>query len=137
MKYENEKWGIKIWVNRRYIDLWSLNHLLTGGVIAGVSVLSSIPFWTSVIILFFLLFLWEVYEILIKIKETVANRVLDIVFGLIGYATMYIVMNLELLNNIMLFLIVTILFVIMNLWGWIAYKIRSSDDFLKRFKVED
>ena len=84
------------------------------------------------IILFFLLFLWEVYEILVKIKETVANRVLDIVFGLIGYAAMYIVMNLELLNNILLFLIVTILFVIMNLWGWVAYKIRSSDDFFEK-----
>jgi hypothetical protein len=106
-------------------------------MIAGISILSSVSFWTSVIILFFLLFLWEWYEVFKKFHETVNNKALDIAIGLIGYALMYIVMGLEIVNNIILFVVVTISFAILSLWGWISYKLGSSDDFLKKFKLKN
>lgn len=134
MKHKRKEWSIKIWSDGNRIDLWSLNHFLAGCVIASISVLSSVPFWTSIIILFFLLFFWEVYEILKKFHETISNKVLDIALGLIGYIVIYIVMKLEIFNNIILFLITIISLTLLCLWGWIAYKMGSSDDFLTKFK---
>ena len=95
MQYKGKKWYIEIWSDERYIDLWSSTHFLMGGVIAGISVLASVNFWISVVIMFILLFLWEWYENFKKLHETINNKVLDIALGLIGYALIYIVMNLE------------------------------------------
>lgn len=133
MKHKSKKFYIKVWSDGRYVDLWSSTHFLAGAVITGFFVIADVPFWTGVIILFLLLIFWEIYEQIKKFRETITNTISDLILGLTGAAAMYITMDLEIFNNMMLFLVITVLCGLLLLWGWIAYKLGSSDDFLKRF----
>lgn len=37
-------WHIKIWDEGKYLDFWSINHVLGGGVLAGISIYTGIHF---------------------------------------------------------------------------------------------
>lgn len=134
MKHKSKKFYIKIWSDGEYIDLWSFVHFLTGGGIAGIFIVSHVPFLLGAITLFLLLSFWEVYEKSKKIRETTSNQIIDVIVGLLGGAIVYAVMDLEIFNNIILAIIITIITTTLVLWGWLAYKMGSSADFLKRFK---
>ncbi len=114
--------------------MWSLSHFLTGAVIAGTAVLLNVPFWISVVIAVFLLSFWEFYEIFRKIRETISNRWVDVILGLLGYAIMYFVMSLGVVDDVVIFLVVTIPLVIVSLLGLMAYKAANSGKFLRKFK---
>ncbi|MFQ5661922.1 MAG: hypothetical protein ACE5F2_01580 [Candidatus Paceibacteria bacterium] len=78
-----------LWSEGKYIDFWTVNHIWAGAVIAGVSVISSVPFWTSVIVLFSLTIVWEIYETIKNIRETIENRILDVIVAVVGFAVIY------------------------------------------------
>lgn len=115
-----------LWAEGNYIDFWTVNHILAGAVIAGVSVLSYVPLLTSVIVLFALTITWEIYETVKNIHETTKNRIIDVIVAVIGYVLMYFVMNAEILNNVILFTIITVSFVTLNILGNMAYRKRMK-----------
>ena len=116
-----------LWTEGKHIDFWSVNHTLAGGVIAGVSILSYVPFWTSIIVLFSLTIIWEIYETVKDIHETTENRIVDVIVAVIGYVGMYTTMKAEVLNNVILFSIVTISFITLNILGNMAYRKRQKE----------
>lgn len=126
VKAEEIKTKIKkefnLWAEGKYIDFWTINHILAGAVIAGVSVISSVPFWTIVIVLFSLTIVWEIYETIKNIRETIENKILDVIVAMVGFAIIYIVMNVQILNNVILVLIITLLFTILNILGYLNYR---------------
>jgi len=123
---EEIKKEFHLWAEGNYIDFWTVNHILAGAVIAGVSVLSYVPLLTSVIVLFALTITWEIYETVKNIHETVKNRIIDVIVAVIGYVLMYFVMNAEILNNVILFTIITVSFVTLNILGNMAYRKRMK-----------
>lgn len=73
-----------IWRHGRYVDLWSLVHLLSGVLLAvgfyglGFSVVVTVLFSIT------LLVAWEVFEWAIRIIEPTMNVFFDILIGVIG-----------------------------------------------------
>lgn len=116
----------RLWAEGKHIDFWSINHTLAGAVIAGVSILSYVPFWTSVIVLFSLTIVWEIYETIKNIHETKENRVIDVIVAIVGFILMYIIMKAEILNNVILFSIITLSFITLNILGNMAYRRRQK-----------
>jgi hypothetical protein len=115
-----------LWAEGKHIDFWSVNHTLAGGVIAGSTIFLNFSFWLSVAILLSLTIIWEIYETVKNIHETTKNRVIDVIVAVIGYILMYIVMNAEILNNVILFTVITISFVTLNILGNMAYRKRQK-----------
>lgn len=114
----------RLWAEGKYIDFWTVNHTLAGIVIAGTVIFLNLPLWLSLIILFVLTISWEIYETVKNIHESEANRIIDVIVAIIGFIVMYILMMLDIFNNLALFSITTVLFVILNISGWLSYKKR-------------
>lgn len=74
-----------IWREGKYIDLWSVVHLLTG-VSFGLGMFF-LKFGTapSALIVFILLVAYELWEALVKIEETPQNRMMDVVLGMTSF----------------------------------------------------
>lgn len=74
------------WKEGRYFDLWVFPHVMTG--VAGG--FANVFFDLSVSVIFgvglLLMILWEVFEVVIGIKESWQNQVMDLAVGLVGIA---------------------------------------------------
>lgn len=74
-----------IWKHGKYIDLWTVVHILSGALLAGIFYYLGLDlFWSATYTLVVLLG-WEFFEALVGIGETVGNVVMDIIFGMAGY----------------------------------------------------
>jgi hypothetical protein len=117
------------WREHRYVDLWSINHILSGVVLGALLWPLGVSFGVSLIIAVVLFVGWEVVEILIGIKEHMPNMVMDVVCDLAGFFVTgywYFVLGRP-------FSPVTIgiwiaVFIAFNIWGFIAYEERKIDD---------
>jgi len=117
------KWYKSIWSEGRAIDMWTLNHILGGGVLAIVTIYLNIDIVEGLIYSFILMIAWEIFEIIKGIKETKLNIILDIIFGAAGYlSTYHLTINLN--NTTMIFVIMVLLYVILQIWGYLVYKSR-------------
>jgi hypothetical protein len=117
---------VSLWHEGRAFDLWSLVHFLGGGVLAAAYFLLGFPFLSSFIASFVLLFLWELFEILKGIKESVGNIVMDMFMGAIGFYAIWYLMDANLGDNILLFLMVLGIFIALNIRGFVAYTKRAK-----------
>ncbi len=116
-------WYYHIFKNGKYLDLWSVNHTLSGVVIAGPLYYFSIPviysFWISLI----LMVSWEIYEIIFKITETWQNRTTDILTGVLGFCSVwYLYAFVTTHTQILIYVMGLCLFIILEVWGYIAYR---------------
>jgi hypothetical protein len=74
-----------IWREGKYLDLWSVVHFLTGiSTALGLSAFH-FGFLPSVIIALVSFVAYEMWEAMVKIKETPQNRFLDVVVGMASY----------------------------------------------------
>lgn len=115
-------WYILIWKDGKFFDLWHLNHLMAGMLLGQESFFFGNPYLVFVISLI-LIIGWEVYEMIIGVTETKFNRTMDIILALIGFFITYKLsdyMNVWLYLN--LFFILLISWLILEIWGYIAYK---------------
>lgn len=120
------KWYYDIWVDGKYLDLWSVNHTLAGGVIAGPLYNLSIRFSYSFLIALVLIIGWEVYEAVRDIEETWQNRVTDTIVAIIGFGILWMFYpkwspNIQLI----VYLPLLIIWVALEIWGYMAYKGRA------------
>lgn len=116
------------WKEGRYADLWSINHFLSGLVFGGILFVTGVSFLTTFIIGLILFVGWEVIEILIGIKEHTPNMVADVLFdlaGLLAIAWWFFVLDKTLSWTALGAWI--LLFMIFNIWGFIAYEARKID----------
>lgn len=119
------KWYVKIWAEGKYIDFWSINHILGGALLAQIFVFLGVNFWISLVISFIIMILWEVYEYKTKVYETIQNRVMDVVVGLLGFFMIYYLVSLDFFYN-GIFYIVFFIFLFLEIWGYIAYQLKKK-----------
>lgn len=70
------------WREGKYLDLWSVPHLLSGIVVGLALSLFGFSVRDAVIIAFLLLVMYEMWEVMVQITETRWNRTLDVVVGM-------------------------------------------------------
>lgn len=122
----NRRWSIRIWDDREYLDLWHVNHFLAGFLLSSCGILLQFNFWIIFSLSFFLMIGWEYFEVKNDIEETAFNMTADVVLGLAGYFLVYL---FDFSFGLMLatFIIVFIVWITLELWGYHAYKIRGGN----------
>lgn len=121
-----KKWKYDIWQEGKYLDWWSLTHILAGGVLAGLSIFIGLGFWMGLLIAFLILLSWEFYEVFRSIEESFKNRVMDMIIGIAGFLIAYpLFLEMVSSSRIIIFVIIFTIFLFLELWGFIAYKKRN------------
>ena len=74
-----------VWREGKWLDLWSVVHLLSG-----LSLGFGVPYLhlgalASFLVVLLLLVSYEMWEAMVRIKETPTNRLMDVVVGMVGY----------------------------------------------------
>jgi len=112
------------WREGRLIDFWSFVHFLSGILLAIILMTHlHLSFLWSIISTFFLLILWEMFELIMGIGEHLSNRVSDVAVGCIGFlCTFYF---LPMTDNRLLILIVLVMF-LLDILGMRAYIARAT-----------
>lgn len=113
-----------IWKHGKYVDTWSVVHLLSGFLLAGV--FSRIGYGFSLALMFSiaLLLLWEVFEWATKIIEPTVNVLMDIIIGLVGFLIgAYVFYALDLSYGY--FYGALLITVALSLWGFLDFKKRG------------
>lgn len=112
-----------IWKHGTYVDMWSIVHLLSGFVLAGLFFLFGFSFSVAIIASVLLLLFWEVFEAVVKIVEPSINVIVDIIIGFVGFlvgAQLFYIMGWP-ASHVLYGLALTIALAV---WGFV--------DFLKR-----
>tara|TARA_Y100000310_G_scaffold73282_1_gene69449 strand:- start:1167 stop:1574 length:408 start_codon:yes stop_codon:yes gene_type:complete len=118
--------GKGLWKKHKYLDLWSLTHFVCGLVLGSVSVLLIGSFGWSLLVVFVVMTVWELYEFKTGIIEEVPNKILDVVVGLIGFVVFYLWMypSFVFRFNVLFLVLSVVLFLLLNIWG-VAAKLKS------------
>ena len=118
-----DAWYYKIWKNGKYLDLWSINHTLSGIVIAGPLYYFSISFVYSIVVALVLIVGWEIYEIYHEIYETWQNKCTDIITGIIAFFCIWYLYPYWMFSiQFFIYIASLAIFLILEIWGYIAYK---------------
>lgn len=107
------------WREGKYLDLWSVPHLLSG-IVVGLS-LFFLHFSTSaaLMIAFLLLVGYEMFEVIAKIEETRWNRSLDVVVGMVSCVPTFLIAPLLSRDEILsAFAVILIADCILSFLGW-------------------
>lgn len=73
------------WKHGHYVDLWSFVHFLSGMLLCIGFAWVGFTLLPALLLTLVLLFVWEMYEWLLKILETPTNVSLDILIGVLGF----------------------------------------------------
>ena len=121
-------WKYDVWKEGEFLDLWHINHILAGCLLAFVSSYYKWPFLIGLLVTFILSLSWEVYELIKHIKESILNRILDIATTFAGFFIIHYVYNvLSNSSKIILFVVILISWLSLESWGYIAYnKIKNE-----------
>lgn len=125
-----ESWKVDIWKEGKYFDLWHVNHFLAGLLLANLTLFLKIELWIGFTFSLTLMLAWEVFEIVKKIEETKFNRCFDVIFSVASFfLVIYLNQNYLLTTGLnILFYFSLILWLILESWGYWAYKIRSRKE---------
>ena len=112
-----------IWQEGKFIDLWSVVHVLTGFAISGGFIFLHVNPYIASAIAVGLFAGWEIFEPLVKIHEQSSNHVSDIIVDYLGFfiAQLYVFAW----RNTMYWYIPTIfalIALILMTWGIINFK---------------
>ncbi|MDB5244280.1 MAG: hypothetical protein JWN18_150 [Parcubacteria group bacterium] len=129
-----------IWKEGKWLDLWSVVHFLSGVSIGFVFYLFPFGQLASVIIVFLSLTAYEMWEKIVGIEETPANRVLDVVVGMASFLPTFLLFapSLSFTLYILVFGLILTANIVMSVFGWIAsqkaaaLKVRASARYLKQ-----
>lgn len=116
-----DKWYIRIWAERKYLDFWSVIHLVDGMVLGGVVLLVGLGFWWGFLVSFVIFVIWE----LVEPPEHFWNKILDVVVSSFGFVFFYFLIG----EISFWFYVVVFLAIFLNFWGWIITK--NYRNFLK------
>jgi len=120
-------WLIDIWEEKKYADLWSVNHFLGGIILAQITYSFNLSFWSGLVLAVFLMMGWELYELAVGIEESAYNKSTDIGFGVLGFLS-YVFFLIKLKYFKYIFIVIFIVFIILELLGYLAYRLRIKRD---------
>jgi hypothetical protein len=116
------------WEKGEGLDLWSIPHFLFGILMALLPPLFDVSVTAAFTFTVILGLLWEVYEKLAKIEETLLNSLFDVLLPIASFSiTAYLFSRFSLdVGVAQVTLVVTLIFYIsMNTLGWMAYRKRK------------
>lgn len=129
-----------LWREGKWLDLWSVVHLLSGLSLGlGISYID-VGALASSLLVFLLLTSYEMWEAMVRIEETPANRCMDVVVGMVGFLFTFFILTPRLTEPNLLFSFETVLTanVIFAAIGWrasqkaAALKVRMRKRFLEK-----
>lgn len=105
-----------------YVNLWTVNHLLSGVVFAGWVFKFYLNLWPAFWVYLILAIGWEIFEVYIGEFEILGNKIMDVVTGVLGFWVVYYFMVLQnsIGNNFII--LSTILFVILEVYLVVDHK---------------
>lgn len=111
-----------LWKERKYIDGWSLVHIITGYLFAGVFFYFDISFWPAFWISSAAFILWEVGESFFKVHEHSENRYADIVVDYIGFfLAVWVYEGLDVRVSLGWLVVLAIIGTALQTWGVIIW----------------
>src|SRR3989344_8508494 len=119
------KWH-ELWAEGKYADFWSLNHVLSGVLLATLFFVLKFNFLWTFIFCFVLFVGYEVFEEFVNIDEAFTNRVADVFFDLVGFfITAYFYVIKETPFSIFVIFVLVFCLIGLQLWGFAAYVKRT------------
>lgn len=119
------------WKRADSFDMWSIPHFLFGVLTAFLVPLGGQTISTALILTVLIAVLWEIYERLAKIRESIQNSLLDVILSVVAFTlTSYalVIYSYAPRENIQVIAIaILVLYIYTNLSGWLAYRRRSRD----------
>lgn len=111
-----------IWREGKWLDLWSVVHLLTGASIGFTFHLLPFDALSSTVIVLLALISYEMWEKIVEIEEAPTNRVMDVVVGMVSFIPIYLALAPELHGSdyILTFGLVLTANVVLSVFGWLA-----------------
>lgn len=90
-----------IWQEGKYIDFWSIPHVLIGSLLAWLFMFWNWNFYTNLLVSFSIILGWEFFELYaLDVHEHFPNKVFDVITGVIGFYVMYWLILKYGLNNL-------------------------------------
>lgn len=113
-----------LWKHRRYIDLWSLVHFLSGMLLAAGCVYVALGFAHALMLISALLIGWEILEWLAGISETAGNIILDLIIGVAGFLlAMHWYLGRGMTFDLSLTGAIVVVTAVLALWGFLDMKL--------------
>lgn len=111
-----------IWREGEWLDLWSVVHFLSGVSIGLGLYFLNLGALASVLLTFVSLVGYEMWEALVKIKETPSNRCMDVVVGMTSFVPSFFFVAPALSDTllILMFGLVLTANVVLSVFGWQA-----------------
>ena len=121
-------YNARLWDEGKYIDLWTVPHIMSGVIMAGLFYWLGFGFWTNLLASAGLMVIWEFFELYaLGVHEHMTNKVSDVVTGLLGFAATYSLINKYSIGRLVPYLIaVFIIYAFLNTWGYLSYKRRIN-----------
>ncbi|MDB5187622.1 MAG: hypothetical protein JWO50_142 [Candidatus Kaiserbacteria bacterium] len=88
-----------MWREGSWLDLWSVVHFLSGICVAFGLAFFHFGANATVVIALLLLIAYEMFEVIAKIDETVTNRIMDVVVGMISFTPVFLFVIPHLTRN--------------------------------------
>jgi len=122
MKIDNAN----LWKEGKYIDLWTIPHILAGVVLCGFFNLFGIEFYLNLILSTLIMIGWEFFELyVLDVHEYITNKVTDVVTGVIGFFFTYeLILKFSIKTMFPWIVAVTMIWLLLNYWGFKAHKTR-------------
>lgn len=120
----------KLWAEGRYIDSWTIPHILAGVLLGGYLYWLGVAFLTNLIITVILVTAWEFFEFhFLGVHEHFTNSFVDIIVALIGFIITYALIIKYSIEVVLPYLFaLTIIYIILNVWGFLAYKQKKLEN---------
>ncbi|MEK7107196.1 MAG: hypothetical protein AAB899_03350 [Patescibacteria group bacterium] len=123
-----------IWREGKWVDLWSVVHLLSGISVGFSLVVLGLGTEASVIIAFLIFVLYETWEAMVKIVETPQNRFTDVVVGMASFVpTFFFSQGLPTTAFILAFGFILTANIVMAVLGWLES--RKAEAFEQRMRL--
>ncbi len=114
------------WDEGRLLDLWAFVHLISGSV---MGLIASLLNYSTGILLFTaiaLMVLWEIFEVIVNIGESIENRIIDVVVGVVGFLPAFFFAPEQTGEKVIVLVILIVLLATLEYLGWRAYSERIS-----------
>lgn len=116
-----------LYAEKRYFDLWSIVHAVTGVVVAGWLLWLDCSMLWVVVISEVLFVGWEIFEAWKGIQEYLSNRISDIVFDSLGMGiALWAVWKWDVEFHGPMLWLLTFAAVLLGLGGLLAYQRRAD-----------
>jgi|GEM_PF-1163234 len=116
------------WREGRYLDLWTVVHLFAGLMVGIGGLFLNISFWKSFVIGVIVFSVWEFFEHLRGITESLENRVIDVVIALIGIFLIFSFVSFapQSVEFLLLSASIFVVYVGLAIRGWFAFLKRTG-----------